>query len=220
MRSTLTPDQTAILAQLASEWNQTVLTTPGLDLDALQSGIEWLYASLLHRPMPTLHIVSSWAEAIVTVETSGMLQQERLKAQLTSLIDHAVYTSAQQAILEQVEPALWHQVNDYFECLTPIRQVWSDEGNTVADGLARTPKRLIYPEFSNYGGFQDHKWVVFFSFFERIGVLRHDPFTRFRQLIQSRVFVFYATADTVCAVEPPRAIAPLTIPPPPLAVLV
>ena len=54
--------------------------------------------------------------------------------------------------------------------------------------------------YSNYG------WSSFYDYFEKIGVLRHDQFKKYKKLINSGVFQAYEYEDVVIAIQPPTTI--------------
>ena len=59
---------------------------------------------------------------------------------------------------------------------------------------------------STYCGWSNFGWVSFYDYFTRIGVINHEDFNQYKDIIQSNVFETFEFENAVFAVQPPSEI--------------
>ena len=60
------------------------------------------------------------------------------------------------------------------------------DAQAIANRLNDT--KDVYYNTASYGSIRDYGWVSFYDFFERIGILKHDNFNKFKELLKSGIY--------------------------------
>lgn len=70
----------------------------------------------------------------------------------------------------------------------------------IPDITSKVPEDIEYESFAWYGSIADYGWVAFVDYFERIGVVSNEDFTKFKNLLLSNVYDMIQM-DEVCVVS-------------------
>ena len=99
----------------------------------------------------------------------------------------------------QVHNQVGRQVRDKVE--SQVSDQVSRQGlSQVRSQLRDHMGDLVYYEFSSCGNFSDYGWLSFYDFFEEIGVVGHDDFVRYRDLMGLGIFDM-VQLDGLCVVS-------------------
>jgi hypothetical protein len=78
------------------------------------------------------------------------------------------------------------------KALLKSAQVRAQVGDQVRDQVGAQVWAQVraqgFEYFSSYGNISDYNWMAFFDFFERIGIVKHEGFSEFKNLISSNVY--------------------------------
>jgi len=110
-------------------------------------------------------------------------------SQVRSQVGSQVESQVRSQVRSQVESQVGSQVGSQVES-----QVWSQVGSQVGS------EKIKYIDFASYGRYWDYGWVSFYSFFEDIGVVKNEDFTKFKNLLSSGVYDMIQL-DGVCLVS-------------------
>ena len=175
----LTSEQESLMYKVRDEWIDlffnNVKDQRGIDKPRFEEGITWLYTDLLKKPAPRIVYCDSWLSCIMTISILKKFDQA----------SDSVSTSVKDSVWASVMASVWDSV-------------WDSVMTSVWDSVMTT-----YNQYSYYVRADDYGWVAFYDFFEKTGILNHEPFRKYKDLIKSGVLVTYMYENIVFAVQPP-----------------
>jgi hypothetical protein len=101
--------------------------------------------------------------------------------------------------------------------ITLVKDFDKDVEDYTPDMIDQYNNKTLSPEFmekfkenynlkSTYCGWSNFGWVSFYDYFTRIGVINHEDFNNYKDIIQSNVFETFEFENVVFAVQPPMEI--------------
>lgn len=189
MLNKLTAEQDALREVVRDEWIARALEGgTSIDLAAATEGVNWLYELAAKRTSipgpPRILVVDSplgaqyGANLIKTREILKERGEKPSDQDLGDSVRDSVRDSVWDSVGASVRASVWDSVWD-----SVWASVWDSVGDSVRAG------KLEYFATGYYCGLgYDSSWTAFYEFFERIGVLDHEPFQRWRKFLKSGVW--------------------------------
>jgi len=86
--------------------------------------------------------------------------------------------------------------------------VWDNVGANVGANVRANVRdnELKYESFAAYGSISDYGWVSFYDFFTQVGVLNHDGFNKFKDLLLSGIYDMIQLEGVCIVCELPKVI--------------
>lgn len=171
----LTPENEALMHATADEWLDRCLGGND-EINTTQEMINWLYqlAGLKEVPMLVVDSPRAATFAADALVTLWNLSEGR------SVKVNSGYSEEDTAIRNQALEAIWSQLRGYelFNVKDAKQKV--EMFSNLDDPLVRGSRYI--------GMAEDCGWVSFYEFFEKINIVKHDNFKKYREFIQSGVW--------------------------------
>ena len=183
---TLTREQKELMYQTRDEWIDSFYNTKRIDKQSFEEGVKWLYEDLLKKKNPKVLYCESWLEALATIHILQYYKGDTVGANIRNNVWANVGDNVRDTVRNNVWDNVKNNVGD---------TVKNNVGDTVGDNSSR------YLDMgSNFG------WASFYDYFERIGVLKDNLFSKYKKLIRAGAFQVYEYENYVFAVQPPTRI--------------
>jgi hypothetical protein len=170
-------------------------------LKDIQEDIEWIYSKIkLDKPKFILFADSYFEEKLMI---NYIFNNGFFNCCLNNQVRDQVWSQVWNQVNDQVWSQVWNQVNDqvwsqvWDQVWNQVNdQVWSQVWNQVNDQvwsqvwsqakLKKSQKQnsISKLEFiEQYFGIGHESWISFYTYFEKIGILKNDDFNRFSKFI-------------------------------------
>ena len=188
----LTTEQEELTNIVCDEWINDFSSKKEIDQEAFEEGLNWIYNELLKKETPKVVYCDSWISCLITI---AILKDKG--ASVWDSVAASVRDSVRDSVAASVWASVWDSVGD---------SVWDSVGDSLRSSV-RDSVRSSVGEYSNYtNSYANYGWVSFYDFFERIGILQNDNFSKYRRFIKSGAFQVYEYENVVFAIQPPLEI--------------
>ena len=197
----LSQEQLLKMDEVKQYWlNYIFSCTNSVDREKATKGIQWLYklsgakdpiVIFVDSPMGCQLAVaylkewvrqfpSLFARAQVRAQVGDQVWAQvwaQVRDQVWAQVGDQVWAQVWAQVRDQVGDQVWAQVRD---------QVWAQVRDQVGDEV--WAQKLEYQYTAQYGSITDYGWVSFYDFFTQIGIINHEGFNHFKDLIGSGIY--------------------------------
>ena len=179
----LTEDQEFLMAEVKEEWiKRALLSGDRLNDKAAREGLEWLYALSGKKKPITILLDSPLAlqyGANILAGTVGDQVRGQVRGQVYDQVSGQVYGQVRGQVYDQVSDQVSGQVRDQ----------------------KLTAYYFAYEDLAFASG-----WVAFYDYFEKIGVVKHKAFKRYKKMLKSGIFMTILFENVALACRRPKAV--------------
>ena len=204
---TLTLEQEQKMMEIRDFWLNYIFSCKNqVNKEAAKIGIDWLYKLagknepvIIHVDSPmacqyAVHYLKAYTKVIEKLlgersEPSMAQVRDQVWAQVGDQVGDQVRDQVGDQVGAQVRAQVgdqvWDQVRDQVWAQVGA-QVWAQVGDQVRDQVG--DQEMEYQSFSGYGNIWDYGWVSFYDFFTQIGVIDHEGFNQFKNVLLSGIY--------------------------------
>jgi hypothetical protein len=191
----LTPEQEIKMFEVRDFWIDYIDSCKNsINKEQALIGIKWLYEGI-NKKTPLVLFVASPMGCQIGVHYLKELYKDNVWANVRANVRDNVRDNVGANVRDNVVANVWANVGDNVRA-----NVWANVGDNVrANVWANVGDNLVFESFASYGSISDYDWVAFYDYFTQIGVLNHEGFNQFKNLIYSGIYDMIQM-DGVCVV--------------------
>jgi hypothetical protein len=201
MLEKLNSKQEQILIDVKNEWINRLFSCPEVNNVKATEGINWLYEFckldkpkdiiFIESPMQAQFIINLIVNVsdhilkklnvksnnIMAVQVRGQVWDQwwdQVRSQVSDKVSDKVRSQVSEKVSDKVSDKVMGQVSGQVK--SQVR------GQVMGDFKSK------YYSFSAYGNIWDYGWMSFYDCFFRMGIVKHDSFIKFKNLLHSNIY--------------------------------
>jgi hypothetical protein len=196
MKKTLTPKEQELIPKVRDEWSILFFSLKFNEKDAKKL-INFMY-ELAGLDKPKVVILDS---PIEVQKSANQCDEENVRNKVWDNVLAKVWGNVREKVWDKIGDNVGDNVfeNIFYD----VRDYVLDKVLAKVWNKVRNKLNLRYIPDSSYGTSSNFFWVSFYDYFQRIGIIKDETFTKYKELIKANIFYIVPFEKTCFISRPP-----------------